>query len=134
LAAALDISVSSSWGESCPIVIGEAMACGVPCVVTDVGDAGWIVGDTGLVVPPRDAGALAVACETLIESGSQRRQAMGLLARTRVAEHFPLQSIMGRYEDLFAKALTGDAAKELISLTSPGMSKLEATLEETGAQ
>jgi glycosyltransferase involved in cell wall biosynthesis len=130
LAAALDLfSVSSSYGESCPVVVGEAMACGVPCVVTDVGDAGWIVGDTGLVVPPRDPHALATAWKALIDIGSRQRQAMGVLARARVNEHFPIQSIMTRYEDLFATVLAGEAPQELVSLTSPGINTLGATLE-----
>ena len=61
IAAALDIFSLSSYSESCPNVIGEAMACEVSCAVTDVGDASLIVGDTGRVVPSRDPRALADA-------------------------------------------------------------------------
>lgn len=134
LAAALDIFSLSSYGESCPNVIGEAMACGVPCVVTDVGDAVWIVGETGRVVPPRDANALALAWEEMINLGPENRQALGLLARTRVMDHFPIQAVMARYEDLYESVLASDAREEFVSLPSRLIGALGATFEETGAQ
>jgi len=102
ITAALDIASSSSaFGEGFPNVVGEAMACGIPCVVTDVGDSGWIVGETGRVVPPRDALALAGAWQELIEIGDEQRQALGKEARRRVLKNFSLDAIVRQYEALY---------------------------------
>jgi glycosyltransferase involved in cell wall biosynthesis len=100
--AALDIACSSSTGEGFSNAIGEAMACGVPCVVTDVGDSAWIVGDTGLVVPRRDPDALAGALSKLVAVGAEGRAALGRRARLRVEHNFNLPAIVERYEDLYA--------------------------------
>jgi len=99
--AALDIASSSSYGEGFPNVIGEAMACGTPCVVTDVGDSALIVGDTGIVVPPKDPNALSLAWEKLIEIGKDKRQKLGDKAQLRIRENFSLSSVVKRYEELY---------------------------------
>lgn len=102
LQAALDIGCSTSaWGEGFANVIGEAMSCGVPCVVTDVGDSARVVGDTGRVVPSGDAHALAAAWKDLIGLGRERRQALGMRARQRVIDKFSLGTIVKAYEDLY---------------------------------
>jgi glycosyltransferase involved in cell wall biosynthesis len=106
LTAALDIFSLSSYCESFPTVIGEAMACAVPCAVTDVGDAALIVGDTGRVVPPRNARALADAWSVMINLDDEGRAAMGRVARSRVRELFPLKSMARSYEALYEAALT----------------------------
>jgi len=102
LNAALDIASSTSaWGEGFANVIGEAMSCGVPCVVTDVGDSAWIVGSTGKVVPRSDPVALAAAWKSLILIGRGERQALGILARQRVIEKFSLEPVVDQYEELY---------------------------------
>lgn len=68
---ALNICCSSSFGEGLPNAIAEAMACGVPCVVTDVGDSAWVVGDTGVVVPRRNPEALAAGLTELTDRMGQ---------------------------------------------------------------
>jgi len=106
LTAALDISSLSSYAEGFPNVIGEAMACGVPCVVTDVGDCRVIVGETGVVVPPRDPHALAEGWRTLLRMDREARSRLGEAARQRIERHFSLRHIVNEYEQLYL-SLTG---------------------------
>ena len=106
ITAGLDIACSSSsWGESFSNAIGEAMACGIPCVVTDVGDSAWIIGDTGIVIKPRDEKALTKAWVALIELGSEGRARLGRSARQRVIEHFSINIVVKQYEDLYRDIL-----------------------------
>lgn len=107
--AALDIaSLSSSDGEAFPNVVGEAMACETPCVVTDVGDTAVIVGDTGRVVPPRDARALAGAWGDMYDMSADARIILGKRARARIRDNFEIEEIVGRYEDLYEDVLRGE--------------------------
>ena len=99
--AALDLLASSSISEAFPLVVGEAMASGVPCVVTDVGDSGLLVGATGTVVPPRDPAALAAALERVLAMPAADRRALGLAARRRVCERFSLGDVARRYGALY---------------------------------
>lgn len=109
LTAALDIAASSSsYGEGFPNVIGEAMACGVPCVVTDMGDCALIVGQTGRVVPPQNAKELANALGDLVGLGMEGRRQLGAAARRRILEYFNLPDIVARYENLYHE-IAGDA-------------------------
>jgi glycosyltransferase involved in cell wall biosynthesis len=102
LYAALDIvTLCSAWGEGFPNVVGEAMACGLPCAATAVGDAAAVIGDTGLVVPPRDPAALAAAWEKLIACGAEGRHTQGLLARARIRRDFELDAVVARYQALY---------------------------------
>ncbi len=104
----LDVAVSSSaFGEGFMNAIGEAMACGVPCVATDVGDTAYVVGDTGSIVPPRDPVALAAALAALLSVDLQARERAGMRARARVAEHFSLAAIAAQYESLYGAGAQG---------------------------
>lgn len=108
LTAALDIAtLSSRSGEGFPNVVGEAMACGVPCVVTDVGDSGYIVGDTGIVVLPRAPVALQAGWERLLALSPEDRAQLGEQARLRVQTEFSLDTIVTRYEQFFKEMVDG---------------------------
>lgn len=101
ITAALDVAASSSSGEAFPMTVGEAMACGVPCIVTDVGDSAGIVGEAGRVVPPESSEAFAQALAELVKMPLEMRNELGLKGRERVTRHFALDIIAGRYEDLY---------------------------------
>ncbi len=102
LTAALDLAcLSSAFGEGFPNILGEAMACGVPCVATDVGDSAAIVGDTGRIVPPKDPEAFAAACKELLDLGPEQRARLGFKARKRIEENFDLSKIIDKYEQLY---------------------------------
>ena len=102
LFAAMDIATTASVSEAFPVAIGEAMACGTPCVVTDVGDSARIVGRTGIVVAPEDPAALAEGWRKLIEAGPEVRRRLGREARQRVEEHFALPVVVERYQSIYA--------------------------------
>jgi len=101
ITAAFDIAACSSVAEGFPNVIGEAMSCGIPCVVTDVGDSAWLVGDSGMVVPPRNHKALCEAWLKMIELGNAERRFLGEKARKRIEDHFSIQMIVKKYEQLY---------------------------------
>jgi glycosyltransferase involved in cell wall biosynthesis len=108
---ALDLLVcSSAYGEGFPNVLGEAMACGVPCVTTDVGDAGRIVADTGRVVPIADPPALARAIIDLLDLDAPARAALGRRARARIQQHYSLPDVARRFQDLYAELAQGAPA------------------------
>jgi glycosyltransferase involved in cell wall biosynthesis len=92
---ALDILCSSSYSEGLPNVIGEAMACGVPCVVTDVGDSAKVVGDEGLVVPAGDPQLLAKALKTMLMKLNDIKP---LEIRARIVRHFTLENLIDATE------------------------------------
>ena len=99
---ALDLLTSSSaFGEAFPLVIGEAMACGISCVVTDIGDSAWIIGDTGKAVPPKNPQALAQAWQEAIDLDPSKRAQKSQAARNRIVEKFALDSIVNQYENIY---------------------------------
>jgi glycosyltransferase involved in cell wall biosynthesis len=117
--AALDIAANSSLSEAFPLAVGEAMACGVPCVVTEVGDSPAIVGDTGRIVPPRQPESLASAWRELIEAGPESRQILGNEARRRVITHFSVMQFAQRYQSLYRNVANRICDHQKLSLAKP---------------
>ena len=87
----LDIAVSSSSTEGFSNTIAEAMACGTPCIVTDVGDSAMIVGDTGYVVRPQSVDALLEGIDMMLETDQER---LGEKARERIVSRFSLEAMI----------------------------------------
>jgi glycosyltransferase involved in cell wall biosynthesis len=91
----------SLFGEGFPNVVAEAMACGVPCVVADVGEAGRIVGDNGFVLAPGDRAALTAALSAMRNLSADERRRLGESARRSVIERYALPEIINRYESIY---------------------------------
>jgi glycosyltransferase involved in cell wall biosynthesis len=116
---AIDVgTLSSAYGEAFPLVIGEAMASGVPCVVPDLGDCGYLVADTGRVVPPRDPAALARAWQELVDMGAEGRRRLGVAARARIESHFAIADIAARYATLY-REVAGASRRPWLSRRRP---------------
>ena len=99
--AAMDVFCLSSTAEGFPNVVCEAMAMNVPCVVTDVGDAAEIVGDTGIVVGPGDPAALAAGLRTMLNKGTLERSRLAALARRRIEERYSIEIVSARFETMY---------------------------------
>jgi glycosyltransferase involved in cell wall biosynthesis len=98
LMAACDIVTTASCsGEGLPLVLGEAMSCGVPCVTTDVGDSARLVGDTGRVIPAGDPRALAAAWTSLLDLPPEARLGLGERARARVVAEYHITDCVAEY-------------------------------------
>jgi glycosyltransferase involved in cell wall biosynthesis len=101
LMAAVDIATLSSYGEGFPNTIAEAMSCGIPCVVTDIGDSAYLVEKTGIVVAPKDPQALAEGWQKMISLGIEGRKALGAAARRRIQLNFQQADVTRQYEKLY---------------------------------
>ena len=99
----LDIHVlSSSYGEGFPNVVAESMACGTPCIVTDVGDSSYIIGKTGWVVPPNNSDKLATAIEkSLYEIKTLKWSKRCNKARLRIKDNFNIGKMIRLYNSIW---------------------------------
>ncbi|NUT32332.1 MAG: GT4 family glycosyltransferase PelF [Hamadaea sp.] len=105
----------TSISEGFPVAIVEAMACGRPLVCTNVGGVSEAVADAGLVVAPRNPGAVADALVTVL-TDDQRRRRMAGAARQRVAQWFTLAESLRAYRRVYETVTT---RPELIHAASP---------------
>ena len=99
-----DLLVSSSaWGEGFPNVVGEAMATGIPCVVTDVGDSSHVVGEFGAVVPPANSSILADTILDVLASEEKSFKDLATQRRKRIASLFSAEQVSDSYLELYRK-------------------------------
>jgi glycosyltransferase involved in cell wall biosynthesis len=99
--------LSSAYNEACPVAVLEAMSCGVPCVVTDIADSAWIVGDTGGVAPARDAMALAAQITKFLDAPRDAAESASRRARQRILERFSLDQMIESYCGIYISAIGG---------------------------
>jgi len=109
------VCLTSVRGEGFPNVIGEAMSCSIPCIVTDVGDAARVVGTTGRVIEPRSPRAVADAILELLRMSLQARSELGARARERIVSEYSMSAVAGQYLATYASLVrSGELASRSI--------------------
>lgn len=119
------VVVLSSISEGFPYTLIEAMISGRACVATDVGGVAEAVGDTGLVVPPRDPDAMALACVELLRD-DERRRTLGARARQRALQNFTVDLAIGTFDEIYASLARG---RRLLATYPDGADSGPETLE-----
>lgn len=105
----LDLLVSSSsYGEGFSNAVAEAMACGIPCVVSDVGDSAWIVGETGIAIPPQSPEALADGIVTMINKAEFLDGFLQGACRQRIIENFGIERLVDNMRTAFERLICSE--------------------------
>ena len=117
--AALDVEVSASVSEAFSNSIGEALCCGVPCVVTDVGDSAWLIENAGRVVPAQDAPAMTQACVDILSAPAMERVALSQCARQRMERSFDIHVIARQYHDIWREVGGQNESSQPTAVSDP---------------
>ncbi len=104
----LDLFLLTSISEGFPNVIGEAMACATPCVVTNSGDSAFLVGETGFVYPVKDFKGLADGIIKFYRMSQKKRDEYGMRSRQRIVDNFSMDTVNRQYQELYREVLTGN--------------------------
>jgi glycosyltransferase involved in cell wall biosynthesis len=105
-------TLSSSFGEGFPNAVGEAMACGTPVVATDIGDARWIIGEFGEVVPPGNPDLLCAGW-TRLRMRLVRDSGLREATRGAIVANYGVDAMLGRTETILSQLVAGRAAADL---------------------
>ena len=97
--------IASSYGEGFSNVLGEAMACGVPCVVTDVGDSALVIGEMGKVVAAKDSEALSTAWHEVLSLYDELKR-LSAKARERVVSEYSVKALLDKTENTAFQGLS----------------------------
>ena len=101
LMAACDITtLTSDNGEGFPNVVAESMACGVPCITTDIGDASHIVHNFFEVVPPQNPQTLAAAWESALDENNDQQKAKSIQIRRSIVARFSSKAVAKKNLDI----------------------------------
>lgn len=104
---ALDLLVLSSVSEGVSNVLGEAMACGIPCVATDVGDSAQLIGSVGELVPARDPEALKQGMLQLLKRIETDGTRLNTQARQWIMEQFSVAKLVSKTIEVLNDVLAG---------------------------
>jgi len=91
----------TSTSEAFPLVLGEAMACGVPVAATDVGDCHVLVGDGRTIAPPGDPSRIAETWLAVLRASPEERERLGHATRDRIEQHYSMRQCIREYEHLY---------------------------------
>ena len=100
---ALDLLALTSLSEACPMSLIEAMACGVPCTSTAVGDAAYIINEPNAIAPAGDAEAIARTWLARLAMDETQKIQTSLAVRQRAQALFSLETCVHRYQTLYRK-------------------------------
>ncbi|ODS13138.1 hypothetical protein BCD66_14525 [Pseudoalteromonas tetraodonis] len=105
--AAIDIFCLPSRTEGFPNVLGEAMAMALPCVSTDVGDAAFLLGNTGILAAKNNSEDLANSIAVLLSYSQKERDYIGSMAQKRITAEFTQENTNQQYQYLYESMLNG---------------------------
>ena len=100
----VDAFLMTSITEGFPNVLVEAMASGLPCISTDVGDAQYIVQELGEIVPPRNSAVLVQATLNYVQQSNDEKLQLKQAVRERVEAHFSIEKVSQQYMQVWEQS------------------------------